>query len=223
MTPAISVTGLNRHYHGHLALDQVRHALRVASWFYPHWSPELADALLADFGLPPGRAIKKLSRGMRSALGIVIGLAARADVTLFDEPYAGLDAVARQIFYDRLLAEYAEHPRTILLSTHPAVRLGHVVRDRLPALEPVRLGDLHRRPGHRAGRGGADPRLGGCVVGRRSLHPRRHRLTGPAVDPPSRSRPAVDPRPAAVRLPHGLPSCRPDPGGSGIRGRAASL
>jgi ABC-2 type transport system ATP-binding protein len=39
-------------------------------------------------------------------------------VTLFDEPYAGLDAVARQIFYDRLLAEYAEHPRTILLSTH---------------------------------------------------------------------------------------------------------
>jgi ABC-2 type transport system ATP-binding protein len=39
-------------------------------------------------------------------------------VTMFDEPYAGLDAVARQIFYDRLLADYAEHPRTILLSTH---------------------------------------------------------------------------------------------------------
>jgi ABC-2 type transport system ATP-binding protein len=97
---------------------KVRHALRIASWFYPNWSPELADALLADFELPPGRAIKKLSRGMRSALGIVIGMAARAEVTLFDEPYAGLDAVARQIFYDRLLAEYAEHPRTILLSTH---------------------------------------------------------------------------------------------------------
>jgi ABC-2 type transport system ATP-binding protein len=55
---------------------------------------------------------------MRSALGIVIGLAARAEVTMFDEPYAGLDAVARQLFYDRLLADYAEHPRTVLLSTH---------------------------------------------------------------------------------------------------------
>ena len=97
---------------------KVRHALRVASWFYPNWSPAAADALLADFGLPAGRAVKKLSRGMRSALGIVIGLAARAEVTMFDEPYAGLDAVARQIFYDRLLADYAEHPRTILLSTH---------------------------------------------------------------------------------------------------------
>jgi ABC-2 type transport system ATP-binding protein len=90
----------------------------VASWFYPQWNAELADALLADFGLPAGRAVKKLSRGMRSALGIVIGVAARAEVTMFDEPYAGLDAVARQIFYDRLLADYAEHPRTILLSTH---------------------------------------------------------------------------------------------------------
>jgi ABC-2 type transport system ATP-binding protein len=97
---------------------KVRHALRAASWFYPNWDGDLADKLLTDFGLLPNKAIKKLSRGMRSALGIAIGLAARADVTLFDEPYAGLDAVARQIFYDRLLADYAERPRTVLLSTH---------------------------------------------------------------------------------------------------------
>jgi ABC-2 type transport system ATP-binding protein len=97
---------------------RVGQALRAASWCYPAWNAELAGALLAEFELPAGRAIKKLSRGMRSALGIVIGLAAQAEVTLFDEPYAGLDAVARQIFYDRLLADYAAHPRTIVLSTH---------------------------------------------------------------------------------------------------------
>jgi ABC-2 type transport system ATP-binding protein len=97
---------------------RVRQVFQVASWFYPNWSAELAGALLADFGLPPNRKLKKLSRGMRSAVGIIIGLAARAEVTLFDEPYAGLDAVARQVFYDRLLADYAEHPRTVLLSTH---------------------------------------------------------------------------------------------------------
>lgn len=97
---------------------KVGHALRTASWFYPNWDADLAADLLADFDLPANRPIKKLSRGMRSALGIVIGLAARAEVTLFDEPYAGLDAVARQVFYDRLLADYAAHPRTVLLSTH---------------------------------------------------------------------------------------------------------
>jgi ABC-2 type transport system ATP-binding protein len=37
---------------------------------------------------------------------------------MLDEPYAGLDAVSRQLFYDRLLADYVEHPRTLLLSTH---------------------------------------------------------------------------------------------------------
>lgn len=97
---------------------RVRDALRMASRFYPNWNAELADDLVAEFDLPSRRPVKKLSRGMRSALSIVIGLAARTEVVLFDEPYAGLDAVARQVFYDRLLLEYAEHPRTILLSTH---------------------------------------------------------------------------------------------------------
>ncbi|HEY6295394.1 MAG TPA: ABC transporter ATP-binding protein [Streptosporangiaceae bacterium] len=97
---------------------RVRQVVRAASWFYPNWSPELAGVLLAEFGLPLNRKMGNLSRGMRSAVGIVIGLAARAEVTLFDEPYAGLDAVSRQLFYDRLLADYAEHPRTVLLSTH---------------------------------------------------------------------------------------------------------
>ncbi len=53
-----------------------------------------------------------------SAVGVIIGLASRADITFFDEPYLGLDAVARQIFYDRLLEDYSEHPRTIILSSH---------------------------------------------------------------------------------------------------------
>jgi ABC-2 type transport system ATP-binding protein len=97
---------------------KVRRVLQVASWFYPNWNGDLAEDLLAEFELPANRAVKKLSRGMRSALGIVVGLAARAEVTLFDEPYAGLDAVARQLFYERLLTDYAECPRTMVLSTH---------------------------------------------------------------------------------------------------------
>ena len=93
-------------------------AVDAASWSFPDWDADFADQLLTDFELPRKRTIKKLSRGMNSAVGIVIGLASRAPLTLFDEPYLGLDAVARQLFYDRLLADYAEHPRTVVLSTH---------------------------------------------------------------------------------------------------------
>ena len=93
-------------------------ALDSAARLYPNWDADLADQLVGEFELPRKRPIKKLSRGMNSAVGITLGLASRAPVTLFDEPYLGLDAVARHLFYDRLLADYAEHPRTIVLSTH---------------------------------------------------------------------------------------------------------
>jgi ABC-2 type transport system ATP-binding protein len=99
-------------------LFRVCDVVAAAATVFPDWDHDLATQLLADFDLPPRRAVKKLSRGMTSAVGIVLGLASRAPVTVFDEPYLGLDAVARQLFYDRLLADYAERPRTIVLSTH---------------------------------------------------------------------------------------------------------
>ncbi|WP_448222775.1 ATP-binding cassette domain-containing protein [Gordonia iterans] len=95
-----------------------KHAFAIAELFFPNWSSELAERLIDDFRLPMNTRIKKLSRGQLSAVGVIIGLASRADVTFFDEPYLGLDAVARQIFYDRLLADYAEHPRTVVISSH---------------------------------------------------------------------------------------------------------
>jgi hypothetical protein len=45
----------------------------------------LASSLLKDYEVRAGKAIKGLSRGKRSALGITIGLAARTEVTLFDD------------------------------------------------------------------------------------------------------------------------------------------
>ncbi len=96
----------------------LKHALRAARIFYPNWSQELADELVEMFRIPKKTIVKKYSRGQTSALGIVLGLASRAPVTFFDEPYLGLDATARHYFYDVLLRDYQAHPRTIVLSTH---------------------------------------------------------------------------------------------------------
>lgn len=97
---------------------RVKHVFRTAPWFFAHWDAEYADRLIDEFRLPVGQRIKKLSRGQLSSIGVIVGLASRAPITFFDEPYLGLDAVARQLFYDRLLEDYAEHPRTVILSTH---------------------------------------------------------------------------------------------------------
>jgi len=95
-----------------------KHVFESAPWFFQNWDAEFARRLVGDFRLPVNRRIKKLSRGQLSAVGIIVGLASRAPLTFFDEPYLGLDAVARQIFYDRLLEDFGDHPRTVILSTH---------------------------------------------------------------------------------------------------------
>jgi len=97
---------------------KVKHVLKSAPWFFADWDAEFADRLVDDFRLPVDHRVKKLSRGQLSAVGVIVGLASRAPLTFFDEPYLGLDAVARHIFYDRLLEDYSAHPRTVILSTH---------------------------------------------------------------------------------------------------------
>jgi ABC-2 type transport system ATP-binding protein len=97
---------------------RIRHVLAVAPRFFPNWDAEYAERLVDEFRLTRKQRIKKLSRGQLSSVGIIVGLASRAPVTIFDEPYLGLDAIARQNFYDHLLADYSENPRTIILSTH---------------------------------------------------------------------------------------------------------
>lgn len=97
---------------------RVQDALNVSAALFKNWDKEYAAELITEFNLPVKRKIKKLSRGMHSAVGIIIGLASRAPLTIFDEPYLGLDAVARKTFYDKLIEDYGNHPRTVILSTH---------------------------------------------------------------------------------------------------------
>src|SRR5699024_6130826 len=97
---------------------KVKSMLNVFSMFYPNWDWELAKELLTVYQLDWNAKIKSMSKGMESALGIIVGLASKAPITIFDEPYIGLDAAARKRFYDILLEEYKKEKRTIIFSTH---------------------------------------------------------------------------------------------------------
>lgn len=154
------------------------HALRAARIFFPNWDQRLADELVDLFRIPTKPIIKKFSRGQFSALGIVLGLASRAPVTFFDEPYLGLDATARGHFYDVLLRDYAEHPRTIVLSTHLIDEMDRLL-ERVVILDDGRVvqdaeTDELRGAAHQvAGRAGDVDRY---LVGRKALS--RNRVGG---------------------------------------------
>lgn len=96
----------------------IEQSLKATSFFYPHWNGELAKELLKTFALNPKDKVKNLSKGMASALGIITGFASNAPITIFDEPYIGLDVAARNTFYDLLIEQQQENPRLFILSTH---------------------------------------------------------------------------------------------------------
>ncbi|WP_433945524.1 ATP-binding cassette domain-containing protein [Paenibacillus sp. SN-8-1] len=97
---------------------KVIESLQLASAFHKNWDWDFAHELLNTFKLNPNKKIRQLSRGMESLVGNIIGLASRAPLTIYDEPVLGLDVLMREKFYRILVEDYAEHPRTILLSTH---------------------------------------------------------------------------------------------------------
>lgn len=97
---------------------KVKDYLKTAKAFYKYWDEAYAKELVELFHLDPKKKVSKLSKGMLSSLTIIIALASKADITILDEPVAGLDVVAREQFYKLVIDEYASTGRTFIISTH---------------------------------------------------------------------------------------------------------
>jgi ABC-2 type transport system ATP-binding protein len=107
----------------------VKDVLNDARVFRPDWDEKYADRLLDMFQLPRKKTVSRLSRGQQSALGITVGLASRAPLTILDESYLGLDAPSRYAFYDELLRDYMEQPRTFVISSHLIEEIGRLFEE----------------------------------------------------------------------------------------------
>ena len=97
---------------------KVKDYLGTAKTFYKYWDEAYAKELVELFKLNPKKRVSKLSKGQLSAVTIIIALASKAEITILDEPVAGLDVVAREQFYKLVIDEYANTGRTFIISTH---------------------------------------------------------------------------------------------------------
>lgn len=88
------------------------------SAFYPGFDRAYARELAREFGLDVRKKLKGLSTGYLTIAKLVCALSTRVPYLLLDEPVLGLDANHREFFYKKLLENYAEYPRTIVISTH---------------------------------------------------------------------------------------------------------
>jgi ABC-2 type transport system ATP-binding protein len=97
---------------------KVKTLLSHANMFFPNYNEQTAERLCRYFHLNTEQKYGQLSRGFQSIFRIVLGLAANAAITIFDEPVLGLDAVARDQFYSELIEEFSENPRLFIIATH---------------------------------------------------------------------------------------------------------
>ncbi len=97
---------------------RIRDILDIASLYYISWDMEYGRQLLVDFKLDQKWKIKKLSKGNKTLVSIVLALASKAMVTIFDEPTEGLDATNRKLFYDLIINEAQNRSRTFVISSH---------------------------------------------------------------------------------------------------------
>jgi len=97
---------------------------------YPGWDSKLAGYLAAKFGLSLLYPLRYFSGGQQRKAAILLAMATRAEVLLFDEPAAGLDPVARRVFLEELADVLAEREETtVLFSTHIMSDLERIADD----------------------------------------------------------------------------------------------
>ena len=86
--------------------------------FYSTWDTSYAESLISQFALDTSQKIKNLSRGERAKTGLLMALAYKPDLLLFDEPSSGLDPVVRRDMLGAIVRTIAEEGRTVVLSSH---------------------------------------------------------------------------------------------------------
>lgn len=75
------------------------------------------NELIERFELDPRGKVKKMSKGMKQKIGIILAFMSDAEVFILDEPTSGLDPLMQNRFVDLVLEE-KKKGKTILMSSH---------------------------------------------------------------------------------------------------------
>ncbi len=126
--------------------------LALAAKIYACNCRDRVNKLVERFQFDPNTPTRKMSKGMKQKLGIVLAFMHDPSVYILDEPTSGLDPLMQKVFIELLLEE-KQRGKTILISSHifqeierTADMVGIIKAGRLLAIEEVaKLREMQKR------------------------------------------------------------------------------
>ncbi len=139
----VAYVGEDKQLYAYLTVEEL---IRFTSSFYADWRPEVAQRLLVDYGLPPKRKVRALSKGMRTKLALLLALSRKPELLVLDEPSEGLDPVAIEVLLQTLVGASSEGT-TIFFSSHQIAEVERIadrvcILDRGALVEDFSLDEL---------------------------------------------------------------------------------
>jgi ABC-2 type transport system ATP-binding protein len=108
---------------------RVSEAIEFVAGVHPRFDRARCDRFLAGTQLKPQMKVRELSKGMIVQLHLALVMAIDARLLVLDEPTLGLDILYRKQFYQRLLEDYFDEHKTILVTTHQVEEIEHILTD----------------------------------------------------------------------------------------------
>ncbi len=108
---------------------RVREAIEFVAGVHPRFDRARCERFLANTKLTPQMRVREMSKGMIVQLHLALVMAIDARLLILDEPTLGLDILYRKEFYKRLLEDYFDENKTIVITTHQVEEIENILTD----------------------------------------------------------------------------------------------
>ena len=108
---------------------KVKEAIDFVDGIHPRFDRAKCERFIANTKLNPNLRVREMSKGMIVQLHLALVMAIDAKLLVLDEPTLGLDILYRKQFYQRLLEDYFDEQKTIIVTTHQVEEIENILTD----------------------------------------------------------------------------------------------
>ncbi len=108
---------------------KVKEAIDFVDGIHPRFDRAKCERFIANTQLNPNLRVREMSKGMIVQLHLALVMAIDAKLLVLDEPTLGLDILYRKQFYQRLLEDYFDEQKTIIITTHQVEEVENILTD----------------------------------------------------------------------------------------------